>query len=48
MQNHDRAPLPAGADAIVMVEDTEVEGDKVTINGPARTGYIRRRAENLS
>ena len=42
------APLPAGADAIVMVEDTEVEGDKVTINGPARTGYIRRRAENLS
>ena len=42
------APLPAGADAIVMVEDTEVEGDKVTINGPARIGYIRRRAENLS
>ena len=42
------APLPEGADAIVMVEETEVNGDKVTINGPARTGYIRKRAENLS
>ena len=42
------APLPEGADAIVMVEETEVDGDKVTINGPARTGYIRKRAENLS
>ena len=42
------APLPEGADAIVMVEDTEVNQDQVTINGPARTGYIRKRAENLS
>ena len=42
------APLPEGADAIVMVEDTEVTGDTVSINGPARMGYIRRRAENLS
>ena len=42
------APLPEGADAIVMVEDTEVNQEQVTINGPARTGYIRRRAENLS
>ena len=42
------APLPEGADAIVMVEDTEVRGERVTINGPARTGYIRKRAENLS
>tara|TARA_B100000609_G_scaffold132343_1_gene105814 strand:- start:101 stop:1306 length:1206 start_codon:yes stop_codon:yes gene_type:complete len=42
------APLPRGADAIVMVEDTEVSGERVTINGPARTGYIRKRAENLS
>ncbi len=42
------APLPQGADAIVMVEDTEVNEDQVTINGPARTGYIRKRAENLS
>ena len=42
------APPPEGADAIVMVEDTEVNQDQVTINGPARTGYIRKRAENLS
>ena len=42
------APLPQGADAIVMIEDTEVEGDNVSINGPARTGFIRRKAENLS
>ena len=42
------APLPEGADAIVMVEDTEANQEQVTINGPARTGYIRRRAENLS
>ena len=42
------APLPEGADAIVMVEDTKVDGTRLTILGPARTGYIRRRAENLS
>ena len=42
------APLPEGADAIVMIEETEVNGDQVIINGPARTGYIRKRAENLS
>jgi len=42
------APLPEGADAIVMVEDTEANQEQVIINGPARTGYIRRRAENLS
>jgi len=42
------APLPAGADAIVMVEDTKIDGNRVTIHGPARTGYIRKRAENLS
>ena len=42
------APLPTGADAIVMVEDTEVDGDYVVINGPARAGFIRRKAENLS
>ncbi len=42
------APLPKGADAIVMVEDTKTDQDRVTILGPARKGYIRRRAENLS
>ena len=42
------APIPQGADSIVMIEDTEIHGDQVTITGPARTGFIRRRAENLS
>ena len=42
------ARVPDGADAIVMVEDTEVRGESVTINGPARTNFIRRRAENLA
>ena len=42
------ARVPDGADAIVMVEDTEVRGESVSINGPARTNFIRRRAENLA
>jgi len=41
------APVPKGADAIVMVEDSEEVGDSVRILGPARPGYIRKRAENL-
>ena len=41
------APVPEGADAIVMVEDSEENGDSVRILGPARPGYIRKRAENL-
>ena len=40
--------MPSGADAIVMVEDTQTDQDRVTVLGPARTGYIRRRAENLA
>ena len=42
------APMPEGSDAIVMVEDTEVDDEHVIIHGPARPAYIRRRAENLS
>ena len=42
------ATLPVGADAIVMIEDTAIDGDYVLIKGPARAGFIRRRAENLS
>tara|TARA_B100001559_G_scaffold75231_1_gene62094 strand:+ start:1254 stop:2459 length:1206 start_codon:yes stop_codon:yes gene_type:complete len=42
------APMPDGADAIVMVEDTQLEGGHVVINGPARPNFIRKRAENLS
>tara|TARA_Y100000588_G_scaffold169421_1_gene183159 strand:+ start:592 stop:1839 length:1248 start_codon:yes stop_codon:yes gene_type:complete len=41
------APIPEGADAIVIVEDSMVEDSMVTINGPARPGYIRKRGENL-
>ena len=41
------APVPEGADAIVMVEDSEEVGNTVRILGPARPGYIRKRAENL-
>ena len=42
------APLPQGADAIVMVEDSTVVEDKVTIDGPARPGFIRWKGENLT
>jgi len=42
------APIPEGADSIVMVEDTTTNDDSVTINGPARPGFIRRRGENLT
>jgi len=42
------APVPEGADAIVMVEDSEEVGNAVRILGPVRPGYIRKRAENLS
>jgi len=41
------APVPDGADAIVMVEDSEESESTVRILGPARPGYIRKRAENL-
>tara|TARA_B100000287_G_scaffold423251_1_gene466273 strand:- start:58 stop:1266 length:1209 start_codon:yes stop_codon:yes gene_type:complete len=41
------APLPEGADAIVMIEDSTEEGESVTINGPARPDYIRKKGENL-
>ena len=41
------APIPPGADAIVMVEDSVEEGNLVKILGPARPGYIRKQGENL-
>ena len=41
------APMPGGADAIVMVEDSAEEGNHVKILGPARPGYIRKQGENL-
>src|SRR4030081_1401684 len=37
------APLPAGADAIVIQERTERDGDRVTVKGGASKGrYVRR------
>ena len=42
------APIPQGADAIVMVEDSTIVGDKVTIDGPAEPSFIRWKGENLT
>ena len=42
------APIPDGANAIVIREDSRVEGNNVIINGPARKSYIRIKGENLS
>ena len=42
------APMPQGANAIVMVEDTEVHGKEVIISGFARENYIRTKGENIS
>jgi|TARA_B100001996_G_C18656311_1_gene591339 molybdopterin molybdotransferase len=42
------ARIPDGADAIVIVEETEEDGDNVVIMGEPRPSFIRRRAENLS
>ena len=41
------APMPGGADAIVMVEDSTEEGNLVKILGPARPGYVHKQGENL-
>ncbi|WP_410613838.1 gephyrin-like molybdotransferase Glp [Amycolatopsis sp. lyj-109] len=42
------APLPPGADAVVMVEDTDGGTSQVTISAPAREGaHIRRAAEDV-
>ncbi|MCX7150142.1 MAG: molybdopterin molybdotransferase MoeA [Rhodocyclales bacterium] len=43
------APLPAGADAVVMQESCTVEGDRVTVNHLPRAGeWIRRRGEDIA
>jgi len=43
------APVPAGADAMVMVEDTEQHGEEVWIKSPARIGqHIRRQGEAVA
>jgi molybdopterin molybdotransferase len=42
------APIPPGADSIVMIEDSVVIDGYVTINGPARPHFIRKQGENLT
>ncbi|MCS6829779.1 MAG: molybdopterin molybdotransferase MoeA [Armatimonadota bacterium] len=43
------APVPVGADAMVMIEDTEQRGSEVWIKSPARIGqHIRRRGEAVA
>lgn len=42
------APIPAGANAVVMQEDCDRQGDQVTIREPAAPGeFIRRRGGDL-
>src|SRR5204863_3764430 len=42
------APIPPGADAVVMQEHTTVAGDRVTINRPPKPGqWIRRVASDI-
>jgi molybdopterin molybdotransferase len=42
------APMPVGADAIVVVENSQVKEDTVTLTGPPNKNYIRKKSENLS
>jgi molybdopterin molybdotransferase len=42
------APVPAGADAMVMIEQVEEHGDRITIRRPARAGdHLRPIGEDL-
>ena len=42
------APVPPGADAIVMVEDTETDGGEVIVYDPARAGqHVRSAGEDV-
>src|SRR2546423_907221 len=43
------APIPAGADAVVMQEDVTREGDEIVVNGTIENGeFIRRRGCDLA
>jgi molybdopterin molybdotransferase len=43
------APLPEGADSVVMQEDTERSGDSVTFRvAPRRGNHVRKRGEDLA
>jgi molybdopterin molybdotransferase len=42
------APLPVGADAVIPVEDTTRQGDRVTLNVPAKAGFsIAKRGSDI-
>ena len=41
------APMPKGADSILQVELTKVEGDNVTLSKESMRDFIRRKGENL-
>src|SRR5207249_11126399 len=43
------APMPAGADAVVMQEDVTPDGDEIVINTDVEAGeFIRRRGRDLA
>ena len=42
------APVPSGADAILRVEDTERQGDKVLCFATANAGAVRRRGQDFA
>ena len=42
------APIPKGADSILQVELTSVDGDKVTLSQQSMKHFIRKKGENLS
>lgn len=42
------APIPPGCDAIIPIENTEQNGNFITINGPVRAGdHVRNRGEDV-
>ncbi|MEW6359995.1 MAG: gephyrin-like molybdotransferase Glp [Planctomycetota bacterium] len=42
------APIPDGADAVVMVEDTEAEGSKIKVFAPVEKSNIRPKGEDIA
>ena len=43
------APIPAGVDAVIMQEQSRLEGDQVILRGPVETGRnIRRLGEDIA
>ena len=42
------APIPEGADSILMIEKCDVNGLNVTLNEEAKPHFIRKKGENLS